>query len=639
METNRKKLAVITESSSDLMDIVRKNKIEHVVFQPGQIDNSLNDFDAIAILGGTSDKPMILHPRERNLVEVQIKKGKKVFAEYCASIGNLYFEPPASTRYERLVFSSNEAKLEGVEPGDLLDDQCGMKLKPYPAFTAPNPPILLFASVHSHSRVDNVDELKNDIAARALWFDRPDNLLVCSFRMVNFIRARYAPKGKFRELVRYILEWLLDTRIDMEVLPHHYENKASSSSYSEEAVLECAEKALQWFQDSGILLNKGKDGVMEGLGTEIYPNGSQKVNSLIRTDCVGEVSMVYFMDYLLKGSQESLDISNRLAGFCFDYMLCREDSYLHGMMRWTEEAWGVCYQDDVARAIIPQLLKCLYTGTNDHLEDCVDALRFLLKTTGSDGTRVFRTDNVLLDEEAVKELAEKPGDMPSAHYNGYYYAAMLLTYKLTGIEEFKEAGIKGLEAIMAVYPDTKREQSQTQEYCRLILPLSWLYWVTEEEKHREWLYRVTRDLQVFRHPSGAYLEWDEGYKAKMRNTGGTGECSLLAANGDPVVDLLYSNNWLPIGFIQAYLVTDDEWFLELWKDTARFMISAQIHSKDSLINGAWARGFDVDLMEVSGSPADAGWGPWALESGCTVAEIASGLMMGLARNQLKKAYK
>ena len=49
--------------------------------------------------------------------------------------------------------------------------------------------------------------------------------------------------------------------------------------------------------------------------------------------------------------------------------------------------------------------------------------------------------------------------------------------------------------------------------CRLVLPLAILYGVTGEEKHREWLYRVTDDLQKVRHPSGGYREWDTGYKA------------------------------------------------------------------------------------------------------------------------------
>jgi hypothetical protein len=125
----------------------------------------------------------------------------------------------------------------------------------------------------------------------------------------------------------------------------------------------------------------------------------------------------------------------------------------------------------------------------------------------------------------------------------------------------------------------------------------------------------------------------------MRSGMGQGESTLLARNGDPVADLLYSNNWLPIGFMQAYFVTKDDRFLKWWEEHAAFLASAQLASDNPSIDGAWARAFDVNLHEVFGSPADAGWGPWAIESGWTVAEITSGLLMGLLKERLRQAYE
>ena len=53
------------------------------------------------------------------------------------------------------------------------------------------------------------------------------------------------------------------------------------------------------------------------------------------------------------------------------------------------------------------------------------------------------------------------------------------------------------------------------------------------------------------------------------------------------------------------------------------------------IDGAWARGYDVDIMEVFGLPNDVGWGPWAVESGWTVAEITAGLYSRHPERQIK----
>jgi hypothetical protein len=57
-----------------------------------------------------------------------------------------------------------------------------------------------------------------------------------------------------------------------------------------------------------------------------------------------------------------------------------------------------------------------------------------------------------------------------------------------------------------------------------------------------------------------------------------------------------------------------------------------------MINGAWARALDVDRMEVFGLTADAGWGPWAIETGWTVSVVSAGLALGLLDHDLIKYY-
>ena len=86
-------------------------------------------------------------------------------------------------------------------------------------------------------------------------------------------------------------------------------------------------------------------------------------------------------------------------------------------------------------------------------------------------------------------------------------------------------------------------------------------------------------------------------------------------------------------------MTGDEYFYDLWKDIAKFFVSTQIHSKDRMLNGAWPRAVDVNLKEVYGVPNDIGWAPWSVESGWTVGEIVTGLLMGLQKDKLKECYK
>ena len=76
-------------------------------------------------------------------------------------------------------------------------------------------------------------------------------------------------------------------------------------------------------------------------------------------------------------------------------------------------------------------------------------------------------------------------------------------------------------------------------------------------------------------------------------------------------------------------------FKTLWREMAEFFISSQLHSENELIDGAWARGFDLDKFEVYGIPNDVGWGPWAIESGWTVSEILAGLGFGLLPSEIE----
>ena len=167
----------------------------------------------------------------------------------------------------------------------------------------------------------------------------------------------------------------------------------------------------------------------------------------------------------------------------------------------------------------------------------------------------------------------------------------------------------------------------------MIFPLAVLYEITKEPLHLEWLCRVTTDLERLRHASGGYAEWDTGYRAACSRNH-TGECALLANNGDAVCDLLYSNNWLPLGFAYAYLATGDKHFYELWCGIASFLISCQIHSEDKNLDGAWTRAFDMERWESYGVPHDVGWAPCCIETGWTMGEI----LMGLQFMQVAQRY-
>ena len=205
---------------------------------------------------------------------------------------------------------------------------------------------------------------------------------------------------------------------------------------------------------------------------------------------------------------------------------------------------------------------------------------------------------------------------------------MALTYRLCGKQQYLDTAINGFETLMSVFPDTIREHSETQELCRLVFPLACLYDVTKDEKYKEYLYTVTNRLETYKHEKGSYVEYDTDYRAERSRTSGT-ESSLLADNGDPVCDLLYSANWLPLGFAYAYKATGDSVFKKRWQSLVSFLSSVQMKSENPKNNGCWCRCIDLERRESYGMPHDVDWGPCAVESGWTVAEILMGIGYGL----------
>lgn len=50
--------------------------------------------------------------------------------------------------------------------------------------------------------------------------------------------------------------------------------------------MEAVNKGIEWYRNAGMLHDNGNKGVYEGLKSEIYPDGTQTVNTNFRADCM-----------------------------------------------------------------------------------------------------------------------------------------------------------------------------------------------------------------------------------------------------------------------------------------------------------------------------------------------------------------
>ncbi len=585
------------------------------------------NYDALAVLGGAEDMPVILGGRARIVLERFRELGKPVFVEYIASVGELYAGDPKRLSHHRMAYVGGD--FAQLACGDLFDPHYN-ELIPYYGSAENAVPILTchpYLNAHDRCELPPEELLKGE---SALWITN-DSTLICAFRLANFNLARLAPVANWQTLIKHIVRWLAGTGIEVEFprpICRHVPDTPDS---------EVIAAGLRWFREAGMLINGGADGVREGFLHHIdAKDGKQLRTNQVRADCTGEVGGAFLFDWLLRGNRESKRIADACEDYVFDCLQVK-DGVFAGMVRWSESAWRVCYQDDVARAIMPTLMRALLDRHADgrrRFADACHALDFLVATTGSDGLRVPRTDCWQLDEAGMEALRNSRGHR-SAHYNAWYLAALLFAH-LAGETRrgYLEVAEKGLQTLMSVYPDIIRIQTQTQETARLVLPLALLYKATGKPNHLEMLHRVCADLEKWRHPSGGILEWDEDYRGTSYGVQG-GECGLLARNGDPVCDNLYTNNWLLVGYAWALHATGDPVFAKCWDKTAAYLRLAQIHSADRNLDGGWTRAFDVSRNEIYGMPHDIGWSPCCMETGWTIAEIIMGFQL---RRLLDKSY-
>lgn len=623
------KMLLINDNASDLAEVLKSCAEVSFTTTKEAIYGDISTFDSYCVFGNY--KP--IDTRLRIKLEAESEKGKRVFLEAVESWSSLYCAPPVSTVRSRLI--AVDDSIPGLEIGDLLDDEDNLSMRPWYKVPDIMRPLLVYRErIIAHDKLKDAEE--SDLIQNSecgLW-KVGDNIIMSSFVLHNFNRARFSPRSSWQQVISFLAKWLTGSRpafMPEPIITHRNRRDLSDNNVFEDQLDQTVSLGIEWLKQ--YLVDGGDGGIREGLKHNVDSEGVQETAESVRTDCVGEAAGAFRFFGELNGDGETLGVADKLESFVYGPMMVKGGLF-DGMLRWTESAFEVCYQDDVARAILPTLYSCLFFGKKDHLIDACSALDFLVKTTAKDGCRESRTDAPMLSEEKIKELSDAEHGLPSAHYNAYYHAALLLAHRCCGKDKYLEVARKGIETLMSLYPDTKREQSETEEMCRLILPLALLYDTTKEEKYKEMLYRVTDDLIKRGHSSGGYYEWDTGYKANCSRES-SGECSLLTENGDPIADLLYSCNWLPVGFAVAYKVTGDDSFYKLWRGIADFCINTQVISDDKTLNGSWCRAFDLERGEVYGCPHDVGWAAYCSESGWTVSEILMGLMLPDIFNKTK----
>jgi len=545
--------------------------------------------------------------------------------------------------------------------------------------------ILSINGLH-YLEVNTDTENMHIVAAKVAGFDSaifglPDNYIPLMFKMKDasilvattnlsrFISGRYAPEKEWGAIwvtiLNFVQPGLKINHLKWEpvVKPAYTKEEELPADVQRNSVL----KGVEWFknarmlapesyedtiakmvEDENYILNwnpeipigDGSYGLYECIFSEIDENGEQPINIRKRGDCISEASMAFALAGRLFKNKEYMDIASNLMDFYLVHSIATKKEYgdpthgAYGLIPWgisNTALFRASYGDDNARFLMAAWVTAALTGSDRWDETMMKSLIALLRTTGQNGFRGNRINLEDFSKNGWEYYFNRVIVNPSPHFECYLWACYLWAYDKTGDKLFLDRAKDGINTMMEFYPDGWRwTNGLAQERARMILPLSWLVRVENTDENREMLFTVVNDFLELQASCGAIreelgsIEMGRYPPPQSNEAYGTTEASLIAQNGDPVSDLLYTTNFAFLGLHEAAYATRDAKIEQAADKLAEFLCRIQVKSQDHPeLDGGWMRAFDYRRFEHWGSNADHGWGAWAIETGWTQSWIVS----------------
>ena len=438
----------------------------------------------------------------------------------------------------------------------------------------------------------------------------------------TYAKKESLPEGFQRSSISRGIEWYKNARM---LIPDSYKDTLNQ-------MVELGVHRLEWSPD--IPVGDGSNGVFECIFSEIDENGNQPIGISIRGDCISETSMAFAAAGRVMYNAEYLLIAQNLLDYYLFNSIALKNEYgdsnhgAYGLIPWgisNNDWYKANYGDDNARFLLAAWTTAALTGLKQWDEILMKSLLALIRTTGKSGFRGNRIDLSGFEKNGWKYYYDREIINPSPHYESYLMACYLWAYDKTGDTLFLDSAKKGIHKMMAHYPDDWFwTNGLSQEKARMILPLAWLVRTNDTPENREMLMTVVNDFLKLQDESGAIREklgeLKMGrYKPPQSNEAyGTAEAPVIANNGDPVSDLLYTTNFAFLGLHEAAYATENPEIQQAVDKLAEFLCRIQVASKEHPeLDGGWMRAFDYERFEHWGSNADHGWGAWAIETGWT----------------------
>ncbi len=672
---NQPSLYVASRESNDLVTVLRSSGVPFVLCErPAIAVESAPEGAGVLLLADRYPLETLVAPE--SLLRTADRKTLRLFLEYPGAIGDLSLPQPSQDRLLRGVVTSdffgpdlprlrilalNGMHFVAPEGNSLKTHLAAARVAGFdravyglPETTYPLLSEGLLSDFYSGLNSSSAPQI-TEVPVES----QRGRILVAGTGVSHFVRGRFAPQRDWGIFWQRILEWagardLPELKWDHPVKPAY--GRLTARADDSESV--AFARGVDWFLRARIIASPGildesrrqddflvpwedapaagdgSSGSIEAVMSVVNQDGDQPLGTVLRGDCIAETAMALAAGAAILSRDDYAAVSRRLLDF---YLLesratrgARGDlsAGAYGLIAWgiSNDAWYKAnYGDDNARLMLATLAASALLKEDRWNDVIMRCLLANLRTTGRKGFRTSRIDLEDLARNGWRHYFDASPVNPAPHFEAYLWACYLLAYQKTGFELFRERAESAIRITMDAYPDgLKWTNGLSQEMARMILPLAWLVRVSDTPENRAMLKRALDPLLKLQDTSGAIREFlgdpkNGKYPPPASNEDyGRNEASLIAENGDPVSDLLYTVNFAFLGLNEAARATGDPEIRASCDRLADFLVRIQVSSERyPYLDGGWFRAFDFGRWEFYASNADIGWGAWCIESGWT----------------------
>lgn len=531
-------------------------------------------------------------------------------------------------------------------------------------------PVKVKKSIISFAKVAGFDKAQyglTDTGVYPLLF-KEDNLLIATTGLSNFKRARFGPSNSWKTVWESLLSWvsgkekLTFKEWQFDPYPAYSATAELPANARKKAIGNGAEwlsnarlfihpswekEMLSKYQPKNgdpnlffgppigkdLLVGDGSRGIMEGHASAINYDGTQQYRYFVRADIQGESAFLLAASGSLLDNNEYKKTSEKLLDYLFYTSDFRggdknnKDTDVYGLLGWANTHLGVFYNDDNARCLLGVIGTSAFLKNERWNKFIVENILANLRTCSKQGFQGNALNQQQIQEKGWRYYNERDYTNPNPHFESWMWACYLWLYDKTHYKPLLDKAKAGIKITMDAYPDKWISTNGIQqERARMILPLAWLVRVEDTQEHRNWLDMVVTKLLESQVSCGAIRE-ELGSSSSDKNkynqyfvssnkAYGTSEASLIAENGDPVSDMLYTCNFGFFALNEAAQATGNPKYKEAVKKLSDFLVRIQVKSKNHIdTDGAWFRAFDYNRWDYWASNADNGWGAWSTLTG------------------------